>query len=237
MEYIEFEKIFKEECEKNKICSIINIDKFYNYMKFLLDWNEKINLTAIKEENEFIVKHFVDSLIINNLVKDKDKIIDVGTGAGFPGIPLKLFNVEQKITLIDSVGKKIKVLNDVIEKLDLKYIEAIHIRAEDLARDNKYRECFDIAVSRAVANMSTLVEYLIPFVKVGGLIICMKGPKIDEELESSRSAINLLGGRVDYIENFNISGEFERNVIVIKKVKNTPNKYPRGQGKALKEPL
>ena len=206
-------------------------------MKFLLDWNEKINLTAIKEENEFIVKHFVDSLIINNLVKDKDKIIDVGTGAGFPGIPLKLFNVEQKITLIDSVGKKIKVLNDVIEKLDLKYIEAIHIRAEDLARDNKYRECFDVAVSRAVANMSTLVEYLIPFVKVGGLIICMKGPKIDEELESSRSAINLLGGRVDYIENFNISGEFERNVIVIKKVKNTPNKYPRGQGKALKEPL
>jgi 16S rRNA (guanine527-N7)-methyltransferase len=237
MEYLEFEQIFKDECNKNNISNVVNIEKFYQYMNLLLDWNEKINLTAIKDEKEFIVKHFIDSLAINEITKNADKIIDVGTGAGFPGIPLKLFNEEQKITLIDSVNKKINVLNNIIFELKLENIEALHVRAEDLAKNKEYRECFDIAVSRAVANMTTLVEYLIPFVKVGGYIICMKGPNFEEELENSKKAIGILGGKIESIECFNIDGDLERNIIKIKKIKETPNKYPRGQGKPLKEPL
>lgn len=237
MEYLEFEKIFKEECLKNNIQEFNNVDKFYKYMKLLLEWNEKINLTAIKDEKEFIIKHFVDSLMVNYLVKGKKRIIDVGTGAGFPGIPLKLFNEEQNVTLIDSVNKKVNVLNNIIEELNLKNVEAIHTRAEDLAQNKVYRENFDIAVSRAVANMTTLVEYLIPFVKVGGYIICMKGPNFEEELNESKNAIKILGGELEKVECFNINGQLERNVIIIKKIKNTPNKYPRGQGKPLKMPI
>jgi 16S rRNA (guanine527-N7)-methyltransferase len=237
MEYIEFEKMFKEECEKNNISNVINIDLFYKYMSLLLDWNEKINLTAITDEKEFIVKHFIDSLIINSYIKESKRIIDVGTGAGFPGIPLKLFNEKQNFTLIDSVNKKINVLNDIISKLKLENIEAIHTRAEDLAKDKNYRESFDVAVSRAVSNMTTLVEYLIPFVKVGGIVICMKGPNFEEELEESKKAINLFGGKIEKIDKYFINEEIERNVIIIKKVKSTSPKYPRGQGKPLKEPI
>jgi 16S rRNA (guanine527-N7)-methyltransferase len=237
MEYIEFEKIFKEECEKNNIFNVINIDLFFKYMNLLLDWNEKINLTAITDEKEFIVKHFIDSLIINSYIKESKRIIDVGTGAGFPGIPLKLFNVKQNFTLIDSVNKKVNVLNDIITKLELKDIEALHTRAEDLAKNKNYRECFDVAVSRAVSNMTTLVEYLIPFVKVGGIIICMKGPNYEEELENSKKAISILGGKIEKIDKYFINGEIERNIIIIKKVKSTSPKYPRGQGKPLKEPI
>jgi 16S rRNA (guanine527-N7)-methyltransferase len=237
MEYLEFEQIFKDECKKNNISNVVNIEKFYQYMNLLLDWNEKINLTAIKDEKEFIVKHFIDSLAINEITKNAEKIIDVGTGAGFPGIPLKLFNEKTKITLIDSVNKKINVLNNIISELKLENIEALHVRAEDLAKNKEYRECFDIAVSRAVANMTTLVEYLIPFVKVGGYIICMKGPNFEEELENSKKAIGILGGKIESIECFNIDGDLERNIIKIKKIKETSNKYPRGQGKPLKEPL
>ena len=237
MDYNEFEKVFCEECTKNGISNPKNIDLFYKYMKLLLEWNTKVNLTAIKDENEFIVKHFIDSLTINSLIKDKKSVIDVGSGAGFPGVPLKLFNVEQFYTLVDSVNKKVNVLNDIIEKLELNNIKAIHTRAEELAQDVNYREKFDVAVSRAVSNMTTLVEYLIPFVKVGGLIICMKGPNFKEELNDSNKAINILGGRVEQVESFNINGELERNIIVIRKIKNTPKSYPRGQGKPLKEPI
>jgi 16S rRNA (guanine527-N7)-methyltransferase len=237
MEYSEFKEIFNEECKKNNISNVVNVDKFYKYMNLLLEWNEKINLTAIKDEKEFIVKHFIDSITINELVKDKKRIIDVGTGAGFPGIPLKLLNDKQNITLIDSVNKKVNVLNNIITELNLENIEALHVRAEDLSKNENYREKFDVAVSRAVANMTTLVEYLIPFVKVGGFVICMKGPNFEEELENSKKAINILGGKVDLVESFNIDEDLERNIIKIKKIKSTPNKYPRGQGKPLKEPL
>lgn len=235
MEYKDFEKMFHEELEKNKIENGANTKKFYEYMKLLLEWNEKINLTAITDEREFIVKHFVDSLTINHYIDKKNKVIDVGTGAGFPGLPLKLFHEELSVTLIDSVGKKINVLNDIIQKLNLKEIEAIHTRAEDFAKEN--REKYDVAVSRAVANMSTLVEYLIPFVKVGGIIICMKGPSYDEELENARNAINVLGGTIEKVESFFIDEELERNVIMIRKVKETPKQYPRGQGKPLISPI
>ena len=238
MEYIEFENIFNEECNKNNIK--INEEKiklFYDYMKYLLDWNEKINLTAIKDEKEFVVKHFIDSLTISEFVGDNKRIIDVGTGGGFPGIPLKLSRENLNVTLIDSVNKKIMVLNDIINKMNLENIEALHTRAEELAQNKEYREEFDIAVSRAVSNMNTLVEYLLPFVKVGGFVICMKGPEYKEELNASKNAINILGGKIEEIKELQINNELVRNIIIIKKVKNTNIKYPRGQGKPLREPL
>ena len=235
MEYQEFEKMFLMELQKNNLKEINNVVLFYQYMKLLLEWNHKINLTSITDEKEFIQKHFIDSLTIQHCIKEKGKVIDVGTGAGFPGIPLKLIYPELEMTLIDSIGKKVSVLKDVIQKLDLQKIEAIHTRAEDYAKAN--REKYDIAVSRAVANMNTLVEYLIPFVKVGGRILCMKGPNCEEELESAKKAIDILGGKIETIENFFIDEELERNIVVIKKIKETPIQYPRGQGKPLKEPI
>ena len=231
MEFNEFKELFHEELFKNNIENSINDEKFFKYMKLLLEWNEKINLTAIKDEKEFVI----DSLSINKYVKEKDKLIDIGTGAGFPGIPLKLFHKELSVILLDSVRKKVDVLKDVVEKLELKDVNCVHARAEDFAKDN--REIFDIAVSRAVANMSTLVEYLIPFVKLNGIIVCMKGPNFGEELEKARKAIEILGGKVDTVESFYIDEELERNIIVIKKIKETPKKYPRGQSKPLKEPI
>ena len=238
MEYIEFENIFKKECIKNNInIKEEKIKLFYDYMKYLLNWNEKINLTAIKEEKEFIVKHFVDSLSISEIVGDNKRIIDVATGVGFPGIPLKLLNENLNVSLVDSVNKKIMVLNDIINKMKLENIEAIHTRAEDLAQNKEYREGFDIAVSRAVSNMNTLVEYLLPFVKIGGYVVCMKGPGYEEELNSSKKAIEILGGKIEDIKELKVSDELDRNIIIIKKIKNTNNKYPRGQGKPLREPL
>lgn len=238
MEYIEFENIFKNECTKNNINIVEeNIKLFYDYMKYLLNWNEKINLTAIKDEKEFIVKHFIDSLTISEFLGDNKRIIDVGTGGGFPGIPLKLLNDSLNISLIDSVNKKIMVLKDIINKMNLENVEALHTRAEDLAQNKDYRECFDVAVSRAVSNMNTLVEYLLPFVKIGGYVICMKGPGYEEELNSSKNAIDVLGGSIENIKEIKISDDLIRNIVLIKKVKSTSNKYPRGQGKPLREPI
>lgn len=237
MEFIEFENIFRNELKNNYLNENINYRSFYDYMNLIIEWNKKINLTAITEPKEFIVKHFVDSLTITKYVSTKSKVIDVGTGAGFPGIPLKLYYNDIDLTLIDSVNKKINVLNDVIQKLELENVKAIHTRAEDFANDIKNRETFDYAVSRAVSNMSTLVEYLLPFVKIGGKVICMKGPNFNDELQESLNAINILGGRVGLVQTINIDNEFERNIIIIDKIKNTPKKYPRGQGKPLKEPI
>lgn len=234
----EFENIFKEECEKNSIkFDEPKSEKFYNYMNLILEWNEKINLTAIKEEREFIVKHFVDSLTISSYVKDAKRMLDIGTGAGFPGIPLKIDNPECEATLIDSVNKKIMVLNDVIQKLNLEKIEALHVRAEELAQRADYREKFDVVTTRAVSSLATIAEYMLPFVKIGGKAICMKGPNIEEELKDAKNAIKLLGGEIENIQKLNINDEFERNIIVINKVKNTDKKYPRGQGKPAKEPI
>ena len=235
MDYKEFEKMFHEELFKNNIEIPTNTEVFYKYMKLILEWNDKVNLTAIKDEKEFIVKHFIDSLTINKYIDANAKLIDVGTGAGFPGLPLKMFREEHFVTLIDSVNKKVNVLNDIILRLELKNVEAVHTRAEDFAKDN--REQYDVAVSRAVANMSTLVEYLIPFVKVGGTIICMKGPNFEDELNEAKKAIKVLCGTIDKIESILIDGELERNIIIIKKVKETPKQYPRNQGKPLKSPI
>lgn len=238
MDLQEFKNIFKEECHKNKMKFKEDVnEKLYQYMKLILEWNEKINVTAIKEEKEFIVKHFVDSLTINEFLVKSKRILDIGTGAGFPGIPIKLYYPNINVTLIDSVNKKITVLRDVIEKLKLEKIEALHIRAEDLAKDLNYRENFDVVTTRAVSNLATVSEYMLPFVKIDGKAICMKGPNVDEELENAGNAIKLLGGEIEKIQKIKIDNELERNIVVIKKVNKTDKKYPRGQGKPAKEPI
>lgn len=214
------------------------IKSFEKYMNLLLEWNEKINLTAITQPKEVKLKHFVDSLTVLKYINDDDKVIDIGTGAGFPGIPLKIMNKNTKITLLDSLNKRINFLNIVIEKLDLSNIQAIHGRAEEIARNKLYREKYDVAVSRAVANLSTLIEYMLPFVKIGGKCICMKGANVNEELERAQNAIKELGGEIERVDNFYLSdNDNERNIIVIKKIKKTKSKYPRKAGTPSKEPL
>lgn len=234
----EFKNEFIKNCNENNIkVNESNIDKFYNYMQKVIEWNEKVNLTAITDEKEFIVKHFVDSLTVSKEIENEKKIIDIGTGAGFPGIPLKLNFPDKEITLIDSVNKKLNVIKDIISTLNLDNIEIIHTRAEDLANNKEYRETYDVAVTRAVSNLTTISEYMLPFVKVGGKAICMKGPNFTEELEESKKAIKILGGKIEKIETIKIDNEFERNIIVIRKEKNTPKQFPRGKGKPLKEPI
>ena len=227
----------------------MEINEFYNinekkkkefdeYMSLLLEWNKKINLTAITDHDEIILKHFVDSLTISKYINNGSKVIDVGTGAGFPGIPIKIYDETLDITLLDSLNKRINFLNEVIKNLELANIRTVHSRAEDAANNAKFRESFDIATSRAVANLSVLVEYLLPFVKVNGYCICMKGPNICEEIEDSKNAIKILGGKIETIDSFKLPGtEIERNIIIIKKIRKCPNGYPRKAGIPAKNPL
>ena len=235
--------IFKElMCSYGKQIDIEFNDKqlnqFYEYMNLLLEWNEKINLTAIIEPEEIILKHFIDSLTINKYIGENKTLADVGTGAGFPGIPLKIYRSDLKVTLVDSLNKRINFLNEVISKLDLKDINTVHSRIEDFGKNKKYRENFDYVTARAVSNLTTLSEYLIPISKVNGKCICMKGNDIDEEVNNSKNAINLLGGKIDKIDYFELpNSDISRNVIIIDKIKNTPNKYPRKAGMPAKEPL
>lgn len=210
------------------------MDKAYQiYMDYLLEVNAHTNLTAITDPREIEIKHFKDSLTVLSYIKEKDKVLDIGAGAGFPGLPLRI-EKDFDLTLIDSVNKKVVFMNEVIEKLGLKNTRAIHTRAEDYAKE--IRESFDVVVSRAVANMATLSEYALPFLKVGGLFIALKGPKAEEELEASKNALKILGGRVKEIKAFDLDGN-ERVNIVIEKVKNTKDKYPRGKNLPKKEPL
>lgn len=214
------------------------LEKFEKYMQVLLEWNKKINLTAITKPDDIYLKHFADSLTVLKYLKSNDKIIDVGTGAGFPGIPIKIMLENTNITLLDSLNKRIKFLNEVISIIDLNNIEAIHGRAEELSRNKIYREKYDIAISRAVANLSTLSEYLLPFVKVGGKCICMKGANVQEEIENAKHAINELGGRIEQVDNLYLSQhDNERNIVIIKKIRPTNSKYPRKAGTPSKEPL
>lgn len=218
------------------------INQFYQYYELLDEWNKVMNLTAITDQNEVITKHFVDSLALvkamGEISTKEYKIIDIGTGAVFPGIPLKIAFPQLKITLMDSLNKRIKFLNEVIEQLGLKEITAVHSRAEDLGRDKDYREKYDLSVSRAVANLSTLSEYCMPFVKPGGFFISYKSGKIEEELSSAKHAIFLLGGKVNRIESFTLDGaEAERTLIKIEKVSEISKRYPRKAGVPGKEPL
>ena len=235
----EFSKIFNDYLKELSIkLNEEQIQKFYTYMNLLMEWNEKINLTAITKPEEIILKHFVDCLTISKYIETNSKLIDVGTGAGFPGIPLKIYRSDLKVTLVDSLNKRLNFLNEVINSLKLENIETIHARAEELGRNKGYREKFDIATSRAVANLSTLSEYLLPFIKVGGKCICMKGADIDGELNNAKKAIEVLGGKVVGKEVFNLpQSDLGRSIIVIEKTKNTPGKFPRKSGTPAKEPI
>lgn len=214
------------------------IRQFYSYAKELIEWNEKINLTAIVEMDEVIDKHFVDSLTISQYISEKDRVIDVGTGAGFPGIPLKIQKEKLNIDLLDSLNKRINFLNEVIKELQLENITTIHSRAEDESSKKEKRESYDIAVSRAVANLPVLLEYLLPFVRVGGACICMKGANIENELSSSKKALKELGGEIEEIKSFELpETDAKRNIIIVRKVAHTPNKYPRKAGTASKNPI
>ena len=238
MEYTEF----KEELVKS--AKKIDVDiteeqaqKLYKYMTILIDWNKKINLTAITQEKDIIYKHFIDSISINKYIKNKTDIIDIGTGAGFPGIPLKILNSKNSFTLVDSLGKRINFLQNVKKDLNLNNINLIHSRVEDLAQLDAYREKFDIVASRAVANLRVLVEYMLPLVKEDGICICMKGPNIEEEIKDAKNAMNILGGKIEKIDFMELPGEMQRNIVIIRKIKNTPNMYPRKAGIPVKQPL
>lgn len=236
MDISTFSKELKDKA--NKIDSILDenkIDKFYRYMNLLIEWNKKVNLTAIIEPSEIILKHFIDSLTIAKYIKDKERVIDVGTGAGFPGIPISIVKEDVNITLLDSLNKRILFLNEVIKFLNLKQIEAVHGRVEEFAK--KERESYDIATSRAVAPLNILLEYLLPLVKVGGKCICMKGSNV-EEIEEAQNALKVLGGKVEKIEKITLpKSDIMRNIIIIRKVKNTPVKYPRKAGTPSKNPI
>lgn len=222
----------------NTDVSDIQAEQFYQYMNLLLEWNEKINLTAITEPSEIIIKHFVDSITINKHVKENAKVIDVGTGAGFPGIPLSIIRNDVNVTLMDSLNKRIKFLDEVVNEIKLGNVDTVHSRAEELGHNKDYREQFDIATSRAVAPLNVLLEYLMPFVKVGGYCICMKGSNIDEEIKNSKKALQLLSGEIVNIDSFELpETDYGRNVIIVKKVASNANKYPRKPGTPSKEPL
>ena len=216
------------------------LSKLYSFYELLIEKNKVMNLTGITEYEEVIDKHFVDSVSIIKAIdlNKKIRIIDLGTGAGFPGIPLKIIFPNIEIVLVDSLNKRIKFLEEVVEQLQLTDISCIHSRAEDLAQNKEYREQFDLCVSRAVANLSTLCEYCIPFVKVGGNFVSYKSGVIQEELEQAKYAISTLGGELSEVINFTLpETDIERSFIKIKKNKNTQKKYPRKAGLPGKEPL
>lgn len=218
--------------------SVEQMEQFYKYMNLLIEWNEKMNLTAIIEPNEIILKHFIDSITILKYIKDNSTVVDVGTGAGFPGIPLSIMNPKLKITLVDSLNKRLIFLQEVINELDLKNVELVHARAEEFGRNKKYREKFDVATSRAVANLATLSEYLLPLVKVNGQAISMKAGNASQEIEDAKKAIKILGGNINNIEEFNLpQSDISRTIIIIDKIKETSSKYPRKPGTPAKEPI
>ena len=214
------------------------LNAFETYYDMLIERNKVMNLTAITEFDEVMDKHFLDSVYLFRSIELKAdyKLIDIGTGAGFPGIPLKIVFPELKITLLDSLNKRVGFLNDVIDELNLNDIEAIHGRAEDIARDKAYRASYDIAVSRAVANLSTLSEYCLPFVKIGGKFVSYNSGDCADEVDNAKAAIHLLGGKINKIDEFSYSNN-SRSFIVIDKVMNTSNKYPRKAGLPSKKPL
>ncbi len=213
-------------------------EKFFKYMNLLLEWNEKINLTAITEPKDIILKHFIDSITIEKYIKDNSKMLDIGTGAGFPGIPVSIIKNNVKITLMDSLNKRIKFLDEVIKENELINVDTIHGRAEELARNEEYREKFDIATSRAVASLNILLEYMIPYVKVGGYCICMKGSNVEEEIEKAKKALEVLHCSIEKIEKFELPGsDYGRNIIIVKKKDSTSKKYPRKPGTPVKEPI
>ncbi len=238
----ELSNVLKKEAEIRNI--IINdniIEKLLIYMELVLDWNERINLTAIKDEYEFIYKHFIDCLEIVKYINKGNRVIDVGTGAGFPGIVIAIyFDTDIKVTLLDALNKRLVFLQEVVDKLNLGNVELVHGRAEEISKNEIYRQQFDIVVSRAVANLNILLELDVPYIKVGGKGLFMKGSKAQEELNEAIGALKLLNCKFSNIYNYQyiINDEvYIRNIIDVEKFNNTSNKYPRIYGKILKNPL
>ena len=216
------------------------MEQFLQYYELLVEKNKVMNLTAITEFDEVVEKHFLDSVSLTQQLDLHQplKVLDLGTGAGFPGIPLKIVFPELEITLMDSLNKRVLFLQDVISSLQLENIEAVHGRAEEAARNKKYRESFDLCVSRAVANISTLSEYCLPFVKIGGSFISYKSSTIEDELEDGKKGIAILGGKEKDVYKFTLpDSELQRSFVIIEKEKKTPKAYPRKAGTPSKEPL
>ncbi|MCT4584729.1 MAG: 16S rRNA (guanine(527)-N(7))-methyltransferase RsmG [Peptostreptococcaceae bacterium] len=216
------------------------IDKFKIYKDLLIEWNEKINLTAITEENEVYIKHFLDSIscLLSDKIEENAKVIDVGTGAGFPGLPIKMIRKDIKLTLLDSLNKRINFLKEVCDNIGIDDVEFIHSRAEDGGKNPDYRQQFDVVVSRAVANLTVLLEYTTPFLKVGGYMVCLKGPSLDEELKDAKKALEVLN--MEFVEDKEFQIPFDdrtKRLLILKKIGDTPKKYPRKAGKPTKQPL
>ena len=234
---------FKRELAKKAMQFEINLSEeqqgmFYEYMQLLLEWNEKMNLTAITEPKEVLIKHFIDSISIKPYIEKGEKVLDVGTGAGFPGIPLKIVLPSNEFILLDSLNKRTNFLKQVITNLKLEKIEAVHGRAEEFCKVPKKREGYDIVTSRAVAKLNVLLEYMLPFVKIGGKCICMKSSEISEELQEAGKAIEVLGGKIEKVEEIILEDtDIQRKIVIIKKIKETPKKYPRKAGTPIKEPI
>lgn len=234
--------IFKRNLESiNVELSDKQIEQLDKYYEILVEWNSFMNLMGITEYEEVMLKHYLDSLVLRLPIDGSNlniKLIDVGTGAGFPGLPLKIAYPDTEVVLFDSLNKRIKFLDEVIAQLGLKGISTVHGRAEDGGKSKELREQFDVSVSRAVADLSVLAEYNLPFVKVGGYFVAYKSGEIDEELEKSKKAILILGGQIEKVDKFKLpETDIERSLVYIKKVKNTPKKFPRKAGLPVKEPI
>ena len=235
-----FKDILKEQAALSGIeLSENQIDSLEKYYKLLIEWNEKMNLTALTEPHDVALKHFCDSILLLKYadIPQNSRLIDVGTGAGFPSVPIKIVRPDIRLCLLDSLNKRLVFLQEVVDKLGLQDVTIVHSRAEDGARKADLREKFDFATSRAVAQLNVLSEYCLPYVKVGGAFLSMKGKYSEEEIANAKSAIKLLGGKTEKVDTYNLADGSERTIINVKKVSATDKRYPRTSAKIKSKPL